>query len=468
MKFSTFNIKSQLLEILSKLGYTNPTKVQEIVIPKALKNENIIVKSETGSGKTHAFLIPLLSNVKFNKKLQAIILTPTRELGRQTYSFIDQVRKFEYYKNLQVKLFVSGEDSTKDLQSFNNGSEIIIATPGKLNYLLQNSSLPLDSVTTVVLDEADMLFDSGFFDDIDKIIKKIPQKPQIEVYSATISNKVKDFLRKYISPDYILTVNEENNTSSTVNHYFINTKHNDRFELILDFIKIKNPYFLLVFANSKEDVTKIYNFLSSNSINCGIISGSLEARERKNMFKRIKNNEFQVVICTDLAARGLDIENVTDVLNFNLPNNIEYYYHRAGRSGRNFKSGDCYSFFDNDTTSIPLKLINDGLTVSYLKFKDGELVDDIPIVKEKITKKRKTNDELEKEIKKAKSRAMGKTVKPGYKKKVKTAIDKVKQKHKREIIKKDIRRQREERYRMESKNNWRKETLDLASTKANI
>ena len=167
MKFSTFNIKPQLIEILAKLGYVNPTKVQEVVIPKALKNENIIVKSETGSGKTHAFLIPLLSNVKFNKKLQAIILTPTRELGRQTYAFIDQVRKYEYYKNLQVKLFVSGEDTVKDLKSFNNGSEIIIARPGKLNYLIENSSLSLEDVNTVILDEADMLFDSGFFEDID-------------------------------------------------------------------------------------------------------------------------------------------------------------------------------------------------------------------------------------------------------------------------------------------------------------
>ena len=453
MKFSTFNIKPQLIEILAKLGYVNPTKVQEVVIPKALKNENIIVKSETGSGKTHAFLIPLLSNVKFNKKLQAIILTPTRELGRQTYAFIDQVRKYEYYKNLQVKLFVSGEDTVKDLKSFNNGSEIIIATPGKLNYLIENSSLSLEDVTTVILDEADMLFDSGFFEDIDKIIKKIPQKPQIEVYSATISNKVRDFLRKYISPDFILTVNEEHNTSSTVNHHFINTKHNDRYQLILDFIKIKNPYFLLVFASSKDEVTKIYNFLSSNNLNSGIISGALEARERKNMLRRIKNNEFQVVVCSDLAARGLDIENVTDVLNFDLPNNIEYYYHRAGRSGRNYKNGDCYSFFDNDTTNIPLKLIRDGLKVDYLKFKDGELIEDSPIIKEKITKKRHTNNDLEKEIKKAKSKAMGKTVKPGYKKKVKTAIDKVKRKHKREIIKKDIRRQREERYRQESNKN---------------
>ena len=313
------------------------------------------------------------------------------------------------------------------MKSFNNGSEIIIATPGKLNYLIENSSLSLEDVTTVILDEADMLFDSGFFEDIDKIIKKIPQKPQIEVYSATISNKVRDFLRKYISPDFILTVNEEHNTSSTVNHHFINTKHNDRYQLILDFIKIKNPYFLLVFASSKDEVTKIYNFLSSNNLNSGIISGALEARERKNMLRRIKNNEFQVVVCSDLAARGLDIENVTDVLNFDLPNNIEYYYHRAGRSGRNYKNGDCYSFFDNDTTNI----------------------------KEKNTKKRHTNNDLEKEIKKAKSKAMGKTVKPGYKKKVKTAIDKVKRKHKREIIKKDIRRQREERYRQESNKNWR-------------
>lgn len=452
MKFSSFNLKSQLVEILLKLGYVNPTKVQEVVIPKALKNENIIAKSETGSGKTHAFLIPLLSNVKFNKKLQAIILTPTRELGRQIYAFVNEVKRYEYYKNLQVKLFVSGEDSQKDIKSINNGAEIIIGTPGKLNYLFEKSSISLDDVKTVILDEADMLMDSGFFEDIDKIIKRIPQKPQIEVFSATISNKVRDFLNKYISPDFVLTIDEKNNTAKTVNHHFINTKHQDRYNLIIDFIKLKNPYFLLIFASSKTEVNKIYEFLSTNSYHVGIMSGDLEARERKNMLRRIKNNEFQIVVCSDLAARGLDIENVTDVLNFDLPNNIEYYYHRAGRSGRNFKSGDCYSFYDNDTTNIPLKLLKDGLSVNYLKFKNGILEEDTPIIKEKPTKKKNANDELEKEIKKAKAKAMGKQVKPGYKKKVKVAINKVKQKHKREVIKKDIRRQREERYRQESKN----------------
>ena len=219
----------------------------------------------------------------------------------------------------------------------------------------------------------------------------------------------------------------------------------------MDFIKIKNPYLLFVFASSKSEAKKIYEFLAENRIKSGYISGELEKRERRSMLRRIKNDEFRIVVCTDLAARGLDISDVSEVLNFSLPNNIEYYYHRAGRTARIGKNGDCYSFYDNDSINIPLKLIKDGLTVEYLKLENDGFKEDIPLVKN-IKHKKNIDSDLEKEIKKAKSMAMGKQVKPGYKRKVKTAIDKVKRKHRREIIRKDIRRQRVERYKQEAFN----------------
>ena len=209
---------------------------------------------------------------------------------------------------------------------------------------------------------------------------------------------------------------------------------------------IANPYLLLIFASSRDEVKNIHEFLASKSIRAGILSGDLEARERKAMLRRIKNEEFRVVVCSDLASRGLDIEDVSEVLNFDLPNNLEYYYHRAGRCGRNNKKGACYSFFDNDTLKIPLKLINQGLKAEIVKIQDDAFVKD-QIVKEERKKKKIIDGDLERDIKKAKALSMGKKVKPGYKKKVKNAIDKVKRKHKREIIKNDIKRQRLERYK---------------------
>lgn len=450
MKFNAFNLDSQLVEILASKGYVEATEVQQIVIPKALRYENIIVRSETGTGKTHSFLIPIFNQIQINKQLQAIILSPSRELARQIYSFAMEIAKSEKYRELSIKLFVSGEDNLKDIKSFSNGCEILIATPGKLKGLLSETEVNLDSIRTFVLDEADMLLDEGFFDTIDGILEKINRNIQIEVYSATISKKVEMFLKKYISPDYVLTNNEQNYTAKTVTHYFINTKHQDKKQLLLKFIELKKPYFLLVFASTKKEVEEIYNFLNSNKIKSGIISGALEARERKSMLRRIKNDEFRVVVCSDLASRGLDIENVSDVLSINLPNNLEYYYHRAGRTGRNYKTGQSYVFYDYDSLDLPTKLLKQGLEVKYLKYANGDFVDDKAPNKEKKHKK-ELNTELETEIRKVKAINKSKKVKPGYKKKVKQEIQKVKNKHKRESIKKDIRRQRVERYIEESK-----------------
>lgn len=450
MKFSAFNISKDLIKILEQNGYVETTPIQQVVIPKALKGENIIAKSETGSGKTHAFLIPIIENCVESNLLQAIILAPSRELARQTYKFANQIISDMSYKKIAVKLFISGEDSNKDLKSFKNGCNILIATPGKLRSLIEESDFDMSMVKTLVLDEADMLLDSGFFDTIDAIFKKCDKNLQVEVFSATISEGLEVFLKKYISPDYVVTSTNNELTSKTVKHYFINTKHKDINELLLLFIDQFNPYLLLIFANSKKKTRDIYNFLSSKKIKCGILSGELEARERKSMLRRINNDEFRVVVCSDLVSRGLDIQNVSDVLSVDLPNNLEYYYHRAGRTGRNFKTGNSYVFYDHDTFDLPLKLINDGLEVNFLKVENNSFVPMASPIKEK-KRSKKMPTELDIAIKKAKITTMTKKVKPGYKKKVKTAIEKVKRRHRREIIRKDIRRQREERYIKESK-----------------
>ena len=444
MKFSAFNLKEEFVNNLTKLGYNEPTKVQEVVIPKALKGENIIVSSATGSGKTHSFLVPIINNLDFNEKLEAIIIAPTRELARQIYNFANEFKQF--YPSLIVKNFISGVDYSRDLKSMNNGANIIIATPGKLNSLLKDSSINLSTIKTLVLDEADMLMEQGFIEDIESIINKCSVKPQIEVFSATISKRVESFLKKFIDADYTLTLKDETPTSSTVNHYLINTKHKNINDLVLKFLKIKNPYLLLIFASLKKKKKKMYEFLSMNGYKVGILSGDLESRERKTMLRRINNDEFRIVVCSDIASRGLDILDVSDVLSLNLPSNLEYYYHRAGRTGRNFKSGNSYIFYDSDHTKEVFKLIDSGLKLQYLKFSDDSLVEDLPLIKQ-VKKNKKIDTELKKDIEKAKYEAKSDKVKPNYKKKVKLAVDKVKRKHRREIIKKDIRRQREERYK---------------------
>lgn len=450
MKFTSFNLKPEVVEACYKLGYLNATPVQDVVIPKALKNENIVVQSETGTGKTHSFIIPIINNIIFNNKIQVIIIDPTRELAKQTYDFIVDFKKF--FPNLNCKLFVSGEDQTRDIDSIKNGCQIVVATPGRMNFLKEAFNDNLCEIKTIVLDEADMLMDEDFLLDIDEIITK-SGKPQLEVFSATINKKVEHFLKKYISADYVLTVSPKNATSTTVTHYLLNTRHANIKTCVNKFIQFKHCYLLMIFTNSQEETRDLYKYLCGQKYKCGILSGELQARERKSMLRRIKNDEFEIIVCTDIASRGLDIPNVTDILSTNLPNNIEYYYHRAGRCGRNYKTGNSYILYDADHLKNVQKLLDSGLDFKYLKFGDDGLIEDKPLTKDQFKKKKRTNDALDKDIKKAVHEAKSEGVKPGYKRKVRLAVEKVRKRHKREVIQKDIRRQMTERYKAEGKKN---------------
>ena len=242
-------------------------------------------------------------------------------------------------------------------------------------------------------------------------------------------------------------------TASNVTHYLIDIRHNDILISLIDVIEAIKPYLLLVFASKKETANELYTGLRAKKYKAALLTGDLDTRERKSIIRRVKDGEFYILVCSDMAARGLDIPDVTDVINVDLPNNLEFYYHRAGRTGRFNKTGNCYTFYSNDKTAKPLALIKNGVEFKYIVLRDGELVPGKGIEKTHPTK-RKVDEELQNEIRKVKAqtRNKDKKVKPGYKKKQKEAIKKVKQKHRREIIRKDIRRQRVERYKTENQN----------------
>lgn len=428
MNFKSFALKKELINALDNLGYIDATSIQEKVIPKALKGENIIAQSSTGSGKTHAFLIPIINNIDLkSNNLEAIIVSPTRELCIQIYNFACEFNK--YFPNLKVKLFISGKDQDEALKSLNNGAHIIISTPGKLNYLLNNTSLKLDNLKTIILDEADMLIDKTFIDSIDSLLTKV-NVIQIEVFSATISKNVKTFLIKYISPDFTIENDIKSPSSKTITHYGINIKHQNKYELVEKFINIKNPYLLLIFLNSKLEAKKLYDYLSLRKYSCGILTGDLKSRERNSMIRRINNDEFRYIVCSDIASRGLDIKDVSDILSLDLPNNIEYYYHRAGRTGRDNKLGNSYIFYDKDDLDKLKLLKKNGINLNFLKFDDNSLKDDTsPFAKKE--RREKISSSAKKEINKVKNSKKSKKVKPLYKKKVKNQIDKIKRNDKK-------------------------------------
>ncbi len=451
MSFKSINLTTKMLGSLSRQGYFSPSPIQLRVIPKALKGETLMVQSATGSGKTHAFLIPIVESIDYrNQNVQAVIVAPTRELATQIYEF---AYKFvNEFKELKIKLLISGREKKEDGAGTSVPPHIIIATPGRLLDFINANYFSLRFVKTFVLDEADMLLKEGYFDNIIEINNKLPENIQYLVFSATLEHNLKVELEKFVGVN-IPIVNEDVLTSKNVTHFLINIKNNDIYESTVDFIEDRHPYLLMVFASKKETANKLYIYLKERKYKAGLLTGDLSSRERKNIMKAIKNEDIYIIVCSDMAARGLDIQDVSDVLNVDLPNNLEFYFHRAGRTGRFDKTGNCFIFYNADSTSKPLSLINQGVEFTYLASANHTLVPSKGIEKKHPTKS-KLDPELAKEIKKinAMSNAKNKKVKPGYKKKRKDEIAKAKQKHRREIIKKDIRRQRVERYKKEHNN----------------
>lgn len=448
MSFKAINLSNKMIESLERQGFKEPSEIQLRSIPKALKGETLMVQSATGTGKTLAFLVPIIEQIDLkNQSIQSIIIVPTRELAQQVFDFATPFMK--EFPGLKIKLFKSGierEESSKGLSVL---PHIVIGTPGRLADILVGK-VSLKTAKTIVLDEADMLLREGFFGEIDKIVEQT-NKPRFLVYSATLESNLAHELERYIGPN-IPVINEETMTSSNVTHYLVDIRHNDVLTSLINTIEAIKPYLLLVFASKKETANEIYAGLRAKKYKAALLTGDLNARERKSVIRQVKNDEVYILVCSDMAARGLDISDVTDVINVDLPNNLEFYYHRAGRTGRFNKSGNCYTFYNNDKTAKPLALIQNGVKFKYYILKDNQLIEGHPIEKTHPTK-RKVDEELQKEINKVKAMSnRGKKVKPGYKKKQKIAIEKVKQKHRREIIKKDIRRQRVERYKRENRN----------------
>lgn len=442
-KFSQFKLDDLLLNNLSKHNYIDLTPIQEKVIPLAIRGESLLAKSATGSGKTHAFLIPILQRINpLLNASQAIIIAPTRELARQIYEFATQICKG--YKDIRILLLSGGLEKSRNIEKLANGPQLIIATPGRLKDIgFDNSVISFDNVFSVVLDEADMLMDQGFYPVIDEMLTKL-KKVQIMVFSATIPIKLNVIVQRYVNKSNIVDIAGDKKTNELVTHFAIDIHHKNKFETINDFIKWKVPYLLLIFSSKKTDVIEIHKFLVEKGYKACLLHGDLTMRERKQVIKRIKNDEFPIIVASDIASRGIDIANVSEVLNVDLPMEIDFYFHRAGRTGRYDKLGEAYTFFDHDSVTKLEKIEAQGVKFNYLAVRDGDFVEKA-LKKTKARPKTQQELDLANKIQKAVARTKTTEVKPGYKRKVKTAVKKVEKLHKRKVIKEDIRRQRRER-----------------------
>lgn len=445
--FENYRFKDFVQKTIQEMNFKTPTKIQKEVIPLVYKQRDIIGISQTGTGKTHAFLIPIMDMVDENKDcVQAVITAPTRELATQIFEHAKLFVKNN--EKIRVSLMIGGSDKQKAINKLSTQPHIVIGTPGRIKDLsLDEQALKITTADIFVIDEADMTLEFGYLEDIDAVISKMKKNLQIMVFSATIPQSLRPFLKKYIDSPKIIEIDEHLSSSQNVSHYLVPTKHKDRYNVLKKIMGIIDPYICIIFCNTRVETAEITQKLREDGYKVGEVHGDLEPRERRQMMRRIKNMEYQYIVATDIAARGIDIDGVSHIINMDFPTELDFYIHRSGRSGRGKYTGECYSMYDTSNENIVHQLERKGITFQMKELKGQEFVDYTEREKRKSRVKHQTD--LEKKVSAIVRKP--KKVKPGYKKKRKREIDKMVRQEKRQMIQQDIRRQKKERAKQAQK-----------------
>lgn len=439
-------LKPWIEETFNKQGFKKFTEIQEKTIPVLLRNKNVIGISTTGSGKTYAFLLPTLNKLVLDNDLQAVIVVPTRELARQIYTNIIEFKKFEPL--LKAQMLIGGNDYDKQInriQSFK--PQILVTTVDRFLMALTNKQISPNRLQTVILDEADMLMDLGFAKQLQSIMAIIDSVSlQKMAWSATLHDLLSIQLSKFFTDTKIITVGNSIYENTNITHNIIHTKN--KLDTLAIFLKQYQPYLCIIFCNNKKSINMLAKFLTEEKISVISLHADLDSRERKNVYKDIMSFKYQYIVASDLASRGIDIDGVSHIINWDLPENLEWYVHRAGRCGRGKYKGDSFIFFDGQHEDRLISLQNKKINFTHLSPRDGVLVE-----KKYSLKKRtiKIDHDINLEIRKIASKKT--KVKPGYKKKQKEEIRKLMQKSKRKYLEAKINRDRIKKYKQENSSN---------------
>lgn len=441
-----FNLREDVLQFIETLGFKQYTPIQEQVIPCVLKGRDVIGISDTGTGKTHAFLIPIFHKIDVTKeKVQAVITAPTRELARQIYERAIEMNAVN--PDIRIRL-ISGEvEKTRMVEQLEKGQpHIVIGTPGRLkDMFVQSEVLRLDQTDILVVDEADMTLEFGFLNDVDAIAGRMRKDLQMLVFSATIPQALQPFLKKYLHNPQMVQI-EKTQSAAKIEHILVPCKHLSYAEKLFRILPGFTPYVCLIFANTRKLAAEVAELLRDNGYDCTEIHGDLSSRQRKNAMKVVSSHSASYIVATDIAARGIDLDGVSHVVSLGFPTSLEYYVHRAGRTGRAMRDGICYALYnDKDEASINQLKVK-GIGFKHKDYKGDAWVELKPYGQKRLPK----NDLVEKEIAKT-LRRKNEKVKPGYKKKRNAEIQKIKQRQRRQMIKESIKVQTKERNRQKQR-----------------
>ncbi|MGX7058621.1 DEAD/DEAH box helicase [Vagococcus humatus] len=428
--FQTFGFRPFLQQALKEKGFEQPTTVQERLIPIIQKGKSVVGQSQTGSGKTHTFLLPLMNQLDMQSdSVQVVITAPSRELATQIYEAAVELASYSE-EPIRIVNFVGGTDKARQLAKLSHEQpKIVIGTPGRILDMINEQALKIYTAKTLVIDEADMTLDMGFLADVDQIASRLPEKLQMLVFSATIPEKLRPFLKKYMANPVIEVIESKSVISDTIDNWLISTKGKDTNQLIYQLLTVGNPYMAIVFANTKKRVDEISDYLKSQGLKVAKIHGDITPRERKRVMKQVQNLEYQFVVATDLAARGIDIEGVSHVINAEIPRDLDFFIHRVGRTGRKGLPGTAITLYEPHDETAVQSLEKLGIQFKPKEIKQGEIVDTYD--RNRRTKREKRAKELDPHtiglVKKKK-----KKIKPGYKKKINWAIEE-REKQKRKV-----------------------------------
>ncbi len=337
--FQELGLKSEILEAIDLLGFTEPTKIQESSIPAILNSsEDLIALAQTGTGKTGAFGFSGLQKIDPNNMaVQMLVLSPTRELAIQIAKDIkDYAKKL---KNIKTVAVYGGAQMSSQIRALNNGCQIVVGTPGRMLDLIRRGKLDVTSVQTLVLDEADEMLNMGFQDDLDDILEDTPAEKQTLLFSATMPKEIVKIAKKYMQNPREIKVGERNSGAKNVQHYYYMVYSRDRFETLKRIVDMNPGIYGIIFCRTRAETTDIAARLNRDGYDVDLLNGDLSQAQRDNVMGRFRDKDLQLLVATDVAARGLDVDDLTHVINYNLPDDLEVYIHRSGRTGRAGKEG---------------------------------------------------------------------------------------------------------------------------------
>ena len=342
MKFNELNLSAELLAEVDKAGFVEASPIQEQTIPLALEGKDVIGQAQTGTGKTAAFGLPTLEKIRTeDQTIQALVIAPTRELAVQSQ---EELFRFGRSKGVKVRSVYGGSSIEKQIKALKSGAHIVVGTPGRLLDLIKRKALKLQYIETLILDEADEMLNMGFLEDIEAIISRVPDNRQTLLFSATMPEAIKRIGVQFMKDPEHVKIAAKELTTELVDQYYIRVKEQEKFDTMTRLMDVEQPELAIVFGRTKRRVDELTRGLKIRGFRAEGIHGDLDQNKRLRVLRDFKNGNLDVLVATDVAARGLDISGVTHVYNYDIPQDSESYVHRIGRTGRAGKSGQSITF----------------------------------------------------------------------------------------------------------------------------